>query len=300
MMMRHHIAVGDTRLCVSTAGAGVPLLLLHAFPLDHAMWQRQMPLADHLRLIVPDQRGFGGSGDSLPESIEQLAADAVALLDALHVVGPAVVCGVSMGGYVAQHVATRHPERVAALVLVDTKLEADTPEARAGRADLAAKVGRLGQGILADAMIPRLLAASSEARALPGRVEAEAILRRSIMAQPVTTIQAALYALGARPDMTEAMRQSQLPTLLVVGAEDVITPPSCLEAAEGIIPKAKLLEVPLAGHLVPLEQPDVFNRAVLEFLRELPSGQLAGMLPGLSMKASPIAERAGLGSGRRA
>ena len=300
MMMRHHIAVGDTRLCVSTAGAGVPLLLLHAFPLDHAMWQRQMPLADHLRLIVPDQRGCGGSGDSLPESIEQLAADAVALLDALHVVGPAVVCGVSMGGYVAQHVATRHPERVAALVLVDTKLEADTPEARAGRADLAAKVGRLGQGILADAMIPRLLAASSEARALPGRVEAEAILRRSIMAQPVTTIQAALRALGARPDMTEAMRQADLPTLLVVGAEDVITPPSCLEAAEGIIPKAKLLEVPLAGHLVPLEQPDVFNRAVLEFLRELPSGQLAGMLPGLSMKASPIAERAGLGSGRRA
>lgn len=175
----------------------------------------------------------------------------------------------------AQHVATRHPERVAAVVLVDTKLEADTPEARAGRADLAAKVGRLGQGILADAMIPRLLAASSEARALPGRVEAEAILRRSIMAQPVTTIQAALSALAARPDMTEAMRQAQLPTLLVVGAEDVITPPSCLEAAEGIIPNAKLLEVPLAGHLVPLEQPDVFNRAVLEFLRELPSGQRA-------------------------
>ena len=232
MMTPHHIAVGDTRICVSTAGAGVPLLLLHAFPLDHAMWQRQMPLAEHLRLIVPDQRGFGGSGDSLPESIEQLAADAVALLDALHVAGPAVICGVSMGGYVAQHVATRHPERVAAVVLVDTKLEADTPEARAGRADLAAKVGRLGQGILADAMIPRLLAASSEARALPGRVEAEAILRRSIMAQPVTTIQAALSALAARPDMTEAMRQAQLPTLLVVGAEDVITPPSCLEAAE--------------------------------------------------------------------
>jgi 3-oxoadipate enol-lactonase len=275
MMTPHHIAVGDTRICVSTAGAGVPLLLLHAFPLDHAMWQRQMPLAEHLRLIVPDQRGFGGSGDSLPESIEQLAADAVALLDALHVAGPAVICGVSMGGYVAQHVATRHPERVAAVVLVDTKLEADTPEARAGRADLAAKVGRLGQGILADAMIPRLLAASSEARALPGRVEAEAILRRSIMAQPVTTIQAALSALAARPDMTEAMRQAQLPTLLVVGAEDVITPPSCLEAAEGIIPNAKLLEVPLAGHLVPLEQPDVFNRAVLEFLRELPSGQRA-------------------------
>ena len=171
--------------------------------------------------------------------------------------------------------AVRHPERVAALVLVDTKLEADTPEARAGRADLAAKVGRLGQGILADAMIPRLLAASPEARALPGRSEAEAILRRAIMAQRVPTIQAALAALGDRPDMTAAMRQARPPTLLVVGSEDAITPPACLEAAEEIIPRAKLLEVPLAGHLVPLEQPDVFNRTLLEFLRELPAPRLA-------------------------
>lgn len=274
-MTTHELAVRDTRLAVHTAGAGIPLVLLHAFPLDHTMWRRQAPLAEQFRLIVPDQRGFGGSAGGVPESIAQLADDAVAVLDALHVAGPAVVCGVSMGGYVAQHVAVRHPERVAALVLVDTKLEADTPEAREGRVDLAGKVGRLGPGILADAMIPRLLAASPEARAGAGRDEAEAILRRAIMAQPVPTIQAALAALGDRPDMTEAMRHVRAPTLLVVGAEDAITPPACLEAAEAIIPDAKLLEVPLAGHLVPLEQPEVFNRAVLEFLRELPAPRLA-------------------------
>ena len=155
----HHVAVRDTRLAVHTAGSGLPLLLLHGFPLDHGMWARQEPLAEQLRLIVPDQRGFGGSSGPGPESIEQLADDAVALLDALHVAGPAVVCGLSMGGYVAQHVAARHPDRVAALILVDTRLEADTPEVRTGRVDLAAKVGRLGQGLVADAMIPRLLAA---------------------------------------------------------------------------------------------------------------------------------------------
>lgn len=263
----HHVAVRDTRLAVHTAGSGLPLLLLHGFPLDHGMWARQEPLAEQLRLIVPDQRGFGGSTGPGPESIEQLADDAVALLDALHVAGPAVVCGLSMGGYVAQHVAARHPDRVAALILVDTRLEADTPEVRAGRVDLAAKVGRLGQSLVADAMIPRLLATSSEAKAAAGRSEIEAELRRTIVSQPVTTIQAALAALGSRPDMTDTMRRLRLPALLVVGAEDELTPPACMEQAEQVIPDARLLIVPRAGHMTPLESPGVFNAAVLEFLR---------------------------------
>jgi pimeloyl-ACP methyl ester carboxylesterase len=266
-MHTHSLAVGDTHLAVHTAGSGLPLLLLHAFPLDHSMWRWQEPLADHLRLIVPDQRGFGAS-DGLPQGIAEMADDAVALLDALHVDEPAVVCGVSMGGYVAQHVAVRHPRRVRSLILVDTKLEADTPEARVGRGELAAKVGRLGQAILADAMIPRLLAASAEAAADPRRGEIEAALRQMILAQPVATIQAALAALGARPDMVEPLRGVRAPTLLVVGAEDAITPPDCLSRAEQIFPAARLLIVPGAGHLVPLESPAVFNAAVLEFLRE--------------------------------
>jgi pimeloyl-ACP methyl ester carboxylesterase len=272
MMPLHHVAVRDTRLAVHTRGGGLPLILLHAFPLDHSMWERQAPLADSLRLIAPDQRGFGASRGSPPQSIEQLADDAVALLDALHVAAPAVVCGVSMGGYVAQHVATRHPDRVAALVLVDTKLEADTPEARAGRADLAAKVGRLGPSILADAMVPRLLAAATPAPAAD-RADVEDLLRRTITTQPVDTIQAALAALGARPDMTDAMRRVRVPTLLVVGAEDAITPPACMEAAMQVLPGARLLVVPGAGHMTPLERPDVFNASLLEFLREaLPAG----------------------------
>ena len=263
----HHVAVRDTRLAVHTAGSGLPLLLLHGFPLDHGMWARQEPLAEQLRLIVPDQRGFGGSSGPGPESIEQLADDAVTLLDAVHVAGPAVVCGLSMGGYVAQHVAARHPDRVAALILVDTRLEADTPDVRAGRVDLAAKVGRLGQALVADAMIPRLLATSPEAKAAAGRSEIEAELRRMIVSQPVATIQAALAALGKRPDMTDAMRQLRVPALLIVGEEDALTPPACMEQAEQVIPDARLLVVPRAGHMTPLESPTVFNAAVLEFLR---------------------------------
>jgi 3-oxoadipate enol-lactonase len=264
----HLVTLPDTRLAVHSRGSGLPLLLLHGFPLDHTMWAGQEPLADSLRLIVPDQRGFGQSGDDRPQSIAQLADDAVALLDALHVTEPAVVCGLSMGGYVAQHVAVRHPDRVRALVLVDTKLEADTPEARAGRRDLAAKVERLGQEIVAEAMIPNLLARSEAARQSPRRGEIEATLRRTILATPVPTIVAALDALGRRPDMVESMRSVSVPTLLVVGAEDTITPPECLERAERVVPNARLLIVPRCGHMTPLEEPATFNSAVLEFLRE--------------------------------
>jgi 3-oxoadipate enol-lactonase len=265
----HHVDVAGRRLAVHTAGSGIPLLLLHGFPLDHSMWRGQEPLAERVRLIAPDQRGFGDSTGAGPESIEQLADDAIALLDALHVTGRAVICGLSMGGYVAQHVAARHPDRVAALVLVDTKLEADTPEAREARADLAAKVGRIGQRIVADAMIPRLLAAiPSDAEGRARRAEIESLLHRTILRQPVATIQAALAALAARPDMTDAMRRVTSPTLLVVGAEDVITPPSCLEAAEAIMPAARLLIVPGAGHMAPLEAPAIFNEALAAFLRE--------------------------------
>jgi pimeloyl-ACP methyl ester carboxylesterase len=139
-MHTHHLSLPDAQLAVHTSGSGRPLLLLHAFPLDHRMWVGQEPLADQLRLIIPDQRGFGGSRTAgCPTSLEQLADDAVALLDALHIDEPAIVCGCSMGGYVAQHVAIRHPTRVRSLILVDTKLEADTPEAREARAESGAR-----------------------------------------------------------------------------------------------------------------------------------------------------------------
>lgn len=268
-MHTHHLALPDVRLAVHTHGRGRPLLFLHAFPLDHRMWAAQEPLAEHVRLIIPDQRGFGESRSAGgPASIEQLADDAVAVLDALEVDEPAIVCGCSMGGYVAQQMAIRHPARVHALVLVDTKLEADTPEARAARADLADKVQRLGSEIVAAAMVPRMLAKVTEADAMPRRHEIEALLHGMILAQPVSTIVAALSALAARPDMTEPMRECCVPTLLVVGAEDQITPPECLLRAEEIIPEARLLIVPHAGHMTPLETPGVFNAAVLQFLRE--------------------------------
>jgi pimeloyl-ACP methyl ester carboxylesterase len=133
-------------------------------------------------------------------------------------------------------------------------------------------VGRVGQAILADAMIPRLFAVpatTASAAAKARHAENLAVVDAMIRRQRVETIQAALAALGERPDMIEAMQRVGVPTLLIVGAEDQITPPACLEAAEQVIPNARLLIVPHAGHLVPLEAPEVFNHAMLEFLAEV-------------------------------
>ena len=282
-MSTHPIPVPGGTLAVETSGSGLPLVLLHAFPLDHRMWRRVLPLADHVRLIIPDLRGFGESvgpdpAGPRPLSIEQLADDVVELLDSLHIAEPAVIAGVSMGGYVAQQVAVRHPDRVKSLVLIDTKFAADTPEARAGRADLAARVGRVGQRILAEAMIPNLLAASPAARDRPGRAEVENLLHEMITRQPVATIQAALAALAERPDMTAAMQQCHLPVLLICGAEDTITPPAVMEAMEQLLPQGRLLVVPETGHLVPLEAPAIFCEALLAFLgyRTEPAGRASG------------------------
>lgn len=267
MPATHRLDIGGTPFAVHTRGAGVPLLLLHAFPLDHGMWEAQEPLAESVRLIAPDQRGFGGTaGDPPIASIAGMADDAVALLDSLHIDEPAFVCGVSMGGYVAQHVAARHPDRVRGLILCDTKLDADTPEARAGREALSAKVGRIGTSILADAMLGKLLGQSEAARAAVRRPAIEDLLRRTIERQPVETIRASLAAMGGRPDMTEVMRNVHVPTLLVVGEEDTFTPPDVMQRMQSIFPDARLLIVPHAGHLVPLEAPEVFNAAVVEFL----------------------------------
>jgi pimeloyl-ACP methyl ester carboxylesterase len=285
-------------LAVEIHGEGPPLLLLHGFPLDHSMWVGQLPLARSYQLIMPDQRGFGANscpaGSQGPASIEQLADDAAALLEGLGVQGPVAVCGLSMGGYVAQHLAVRHPRLVGSLILVDTKLEADTPEARAGRGELAAKVSRLGQEVVARAMIPNLLAAASEDAAHQPPLQAQRRdqcvleLTRMIHACPVATITAALAALGARPDMSQAMRGVACPVLLVVGALDTITPPACLERAAGIFPHARLRIVPDCGHMTPLEAPEIFNAEVEDFLRGVAVDRAAaGVLEGDRLAGAP-------------
>lgn len=275
------IAVGEgRRMRLWGAGSGAPLLLLHGFPLDHRMWDGQRALVEpggalfgRFRLLAPDLPGFGASPAPAATSIAAMADDAAALVAAA-AGGRAVVCGLSMGGYVAQHLAARHRALVRGLVLVDTRLEADAPEARAARADLAARVERLGAGVAAEAMLPRLVSrernAALDAPPAPRRAAVEAALRAAIASTSTDTIRRALLALAERPDMAAAASSFDVPTLLVVGADDAITPPECLERAAAVITGARLSVVPGCGHLTPLEDPPAFNAALAAFLEALP------------------------------
>ena len=160
----NQFAVRGGSLAVHLSGDGPMLVLLHGFPLDHRMWAGQDPLADVATLVAVDLRGFGGSRQAGgPTSIRQMADDVATVVKTLEPGGRAIVCGLSMGGYVAEHLAVHHPEVVRGLVLVDTRLEADTDAARAGRLDLAERVARVGSRIAAEAMVPKLLAASTAA-----------------------------------------------------------------------------------------------------------------------------------------
>jgi pimeloyl-ACP methyl ester carboxylesterase len=249
------------------AGSGPALVLLHAFPLSRRMWQPQWEaLAGGCRLLRFDYRGFGESpptGGIL--TMERCADDAVGLLDHAGV-SKAVVCGVSMGGYVALALARRHPARLRGLVLADTRAGADTPQARAGRSQLAERIRREGSGVATE-MLPRLLGATTRAR----RPALEAELRGWIEATAPAGLCDGLAGLAARADSGPGLERIDIPTLVVCGEEDELTPPEESRRLAEAIPGARLELIPEAGHLASLEQPEVFNRALRAFLDGLPA-----------------------------
>jgi 3-oxoadipate enol-lactonase len=261
------LKVAGTELACDVTGAGPALLLLHAFPLGLAMWDEQVrALAEGRQVVRFDARGFGGSppGDALL-TMERIADDAVGVLDRLGVPS-AVVAGLSMGGYAALSLARRHPDRIRALVLADTRSGADSPEAKAARATQAERVRREGARAIAEAVLPKLLGATSHRE----RPDLVARVRSLIEANPPRGIADALAGLAARADSTPALREIRVPTLVVVGDEDAITPLAEAEALQRGIQGSRLAVVPRAGHLSNMENPAEFNRHVRSFLEAHP------------------------------
>lgn len=248
-------------------GAGPVLILLHAFPLSRRMWDPQWEAPfEGWRLLRFDDRGFGESpptGGIL--TMERIADDAAGLLDH-DGAGKAVVCGVSMGGYAALAFARRHPDRLAGLVLADTRAGADTPEARAGRSQLAEHIRREGSAVAAE-MLPKLLGATTRDQ----RPELASELAAQIAANPAEGLCDALAGLAARADSGPELRRIAVPTLVVCGEEDEITPPDESRRMAESIPGARLELIPEAGHLASVERPEAFNRALAGFLDGLAS-----------------------------
>lgn len=227
------------------------------------MWERQLALSDRgWRVIAPHFRGFdGGSGEPAVQSIDDYAGDLVDLLDGLHV-HEAVVGGLSMGGYVA-FALLRHASRyVRGLILADTKAPADTPEGVEGRKRMIELARGKGPAAVAEEMLPKLLGETTR-RTRPDVVDQVRALATSSSAE---AIEGALRALMTRPDSTAQLAAIHVPTLIIVGAEDTVTPPAAAAEMHRAIAGSELVTIPEAGHLTNLERPDAFDAAVVPFL----------------------------------
>lgn len=255
--------IDGVEIAYEVTGAGPTLLLLHAFPLGLSMWDAQVAaLSATHRVVRFDARGFGGSvpGEG-PLTMERIADDGAALLDLLGA-ERAVVGGCSMGGYAALAFVRRHPQRLAGLVLQDTRAGADTTEAMANRAALAAKVLAEGAAAAVEAFLPKLVGETTHRE----RPDLVAGLRERILAMSPQGIANALHGLASRADSRGTLPTIVVPTLVLVGAEDVLTPPSEATTMAAAIPRARLDVIPRAGHLANLESPAAVNAALRAFL----------------------------------
>jgi pimeloyl-ACP methyl ester carboxylesterase len=264
-----HVALPNAlKMAYDARGSGVPLVLLHAFPLARGMWAPQLEgLSDIAKVIAPDLRGFGEThgASRIASSVEQFADDIALFADALGL-GKIVLGGLSMGGYVALAFARRHPGRLLGLVLANTRAEPDDEAGRARREQAIALVRERGAGALFEQMEPAMLTAATRERAR----EVVSAMRSLAAAQSSEGVVHAIRALRDRPDARDSLRNFAAPTLVLVGEHDTVTPPSAAEYLAGAIDHATLVRIPDAAHLSNVEQPDAWNAAVRRWLEALP------------------------------
>jgi 3-oxoadipate enol-lactonase len=246
--------------------AGTPVVFLHAFPLNQTMWDDQVKsLCPGRRVITFDWRGFGESSlGAESTTMNRFADDLAGLLNHLRI-ERAVICGLSMGGYAAFAFYRKYASMVAAFVLADTRASPDTEEGKQARYDLAEQARRSGPTDLVDTMIPKLLGATTLRRDPP-------IVRRvreMIESNLAEGIAQASLAMAARADSTDLLGRIDCPALVIVGAEDKLTPPGEVEKMSRALPRARFRIISDAGHLPNIERPENFNAAVAEFLAEL-------------------------------
>lgn len=259
-----NINLGELSLNVVDQGVGQPLLLIHGFPLDHTMWQFQIEdLSRDFRIIAPDLRGFGSSDlNDNPMSMAQFADDLERLLTALEVDSPVSVCGLSMGGYIAWEFWRRHPQRLSRLILCDTRAAGDNAETQNTRRSTAERVLRDGTDFLAKMMIPKLFAQET----LEQKSALVEATRQVLLDTSPTAIAAALNGMAERKDATDWLSEIRIPALLLCGVADSITPTDEMQQIAKTIPEARYVTIPQAGHMAPLENPQVCNRELRNFL----------------------------------
>ncbi len=258
--------LNSRQVAYEDTGNGRPLLLIHGYPLNRMMWESQLHgLADVARVIAPDLWGFGESEPAGDTAIGAYADEVHALAEALGATGPAVVCGLSMGGYVAFEYFRRYKDQVAGLILANTKAGPDSEEGKAGRDKSAALARDKGAAAIADAMLPKMLSPKT----YTSRPELVEQVKRMMESASVEGIVAALTAMRDRPDSTPTLAQIKQPALVIGGADDQLFPQSEFQNIAKGLTRGRLEILPDAGHMSNFEQPELFNRAVREFLQSI-------------------------------
>ena len=249
------------RMAWLEAGSGWPVILLHGFPLNADMWRPQLERAPTgWRLIAPDLRGFGQT-DGVPAtlSMDEWAADVFSLMDCLEL-DDAVIGGLSLGGYIAFAMYRQAGTRFTGMVLANTRSQADSEQARAGRLQLRRLLAEQGPSIVAPQLLPKLFSSAAD----PGAV---AFVRDLVESASPEAIDAAIGALLDRPDSTPDLPRITCATLVIASDQDAIVPLAEAEAMQRALTRSQLTVIAGAGHMSNLEQPDVFSRALEDFLR---------------------------------
>jgi len=263
------ITSGDAEIFYEVLGSGPPVVLLHPFPANHDLWKpAAQAVVSRFRVILPDLRGHGDSGiGEGPATMENHAADIARVLDREEV-GRAPFVGVSIGGYVLLEFWRKYRGRVEALVLCNTKAQADTPEGRAGRVQAAAEVMERGTEPFFESMLPNLIGKTTRSTR-PDLVEGALQLMRKMSPEDVAMVQ---RGMAERQDSVETLKTINVPTLIVTGDEDILTGVADAELMRQNIPGSQIRVIAKAGHYSPWEQPEEVGKLVRHFLDTVRGG----------------------------
>jgi pimeloyl-ACP methyl ester carboxylesterase len=265
-MTERHLTIPTGQVRILEAGAGRAMILLHAFPLSADLWKPQLvSVPDGWRLVAPDLRGFGDSQVSGARHVDDHASDVLDLADALGL-GRFALGGLSMGGYVAMALLRRARDRVTGLLLADTRAEADGTEARAGRAKMREALALEGAAGVAAMMVPKLLGPTT-LREQPSLAD---WVRQQIERTAPAGIDDAIEALLTRPDSSAGLAEIEVPTLVICGAEDALTPLEAHRRLHEAIRVSTLAVVGHAGHLSNVERPEAYTMALHGLLTTVP------------------------------
>lgn len=258
--------VRGIEMAYDVVGAGAPVVLLHGYPFNRSMWREQVEaLSADYRVITPDLRGHGETTATLElATMDEMAQDVAALMDELEI-ERATIGGLSMGGYVTLAFYRRFPSRASALILADTRPQADTNEARSNRAEQAEKVLTEGMEAIADDFLKKALAPATFAE----RPEVVSRVRQMVTGTNPQGAAAALRGMAVRDDQTSLLPEIIAPTLIIVGSEDQLTPPGDARLMKSAIRGSRLEVIEGAAHASNIERPIEFNRALKEFLDAL-------------------------------